>query len=727
MPWLAAFIAAPVVADPALVYDFTLSQGNSPSALVQSGDGNLYGTTQSGGSGYGTVFKLSPSGSLTTLYRFNGIDGWSPDGLVQGADGNFYGTTAGGGMDSSVDNDGYGTLFKITSSGTLTTLYAFQSADGAFPTGLILADGGHFVGTTVNGGSNALGTVFNISPSGVFSKLHDFDDSSYPNGGLVQLGNAFYGTTAYGGTGSGGTIFRITTSGTFTTLHSFGLDAEGFFPLAGLTLANDGNFYGSTSSGTSSGTLFQLTPGGSFSSLASFQSVTSSAGNAVTAPLVQGGDGNLYGMDTLGGSNEDGALFKSTTGGVITGLKSFTTMTCCGPLSGTSANSFILGGDGNFYGTTSGSGAYPPSGQGGTVFKLTPAGHYSILHAFYADSGAYPYAGLLVGSDGNFYGTAQAGGSNNFGTVFRLTPGGALTTLASFTGKNGKFPYASLMQADDGNYYGTTQSGGANGKGTVFQVTPGGTLTTLYSFVGSDGAKPECNLIQGSDGKLYGTTETGGSANLGTVFSITTGGVLATLHSFAGTDGELPFGGLIEVGGNFYGTTSQGSVTGQYGTVFKITAAGTLTTLHVFGGRYAMDGARPYASLVLGADGLLYGTTHQGGTNSSINKGTVFKISTAGAFTVVTNFVPGAYHPRAGLILASDGNFYGTTTYNEHGNYGSIYRMQPNGNLSVLYESTYGVSWIYGGLAQGTDGKLYATVPQGGSQASGAVISLPLP
>ena len=168
------------------------------------------------------------------------------------------------------------------------------------------------------------------------------------------------------------------------------------------------------------------------------------------------------------------------------------------------------GTDGNLYGTTQAGGAH----QQGTVFKVTPAGTLTTLHSFCGQScadGAAPFAGLVLGNDGNFYGTTEAGGTNNEGTVFKMTPQGTLTTLHSFNIEDGSNPYAGLVQATDGNFYGTTQSGGAHLLGTVFKMTPRGALTTLHSFNLTDGSSPEAPLIQGTDGNLYSTTYNGGS------------------------------------------------------------------------------------------------------------------------------------------------------------------------------------------------------------------------
>jgi uncharacterized repeat protein (TIGR03803 family) len=318
----------------------------------------------------------------------------------------------------------------------------------------------------------------------------------------------------------------------------------------------------------------------------------------------------------------------------------------------------IQGTDGNLYGTSTIGGAY---GEG-TVFKITPAGAQTVLWSFGNGSdGQEPYAGLIQGTDGNFYGTTYLGGAHSAGTVFKITPTGVETVLYSFgTGSDGQNPEAALVQGTDGNFYGTSTIGGAYGEGTVFKITAAGAETVLWSFGnGSDGKNPEAGLVQGTDGNFYGTTFAGGAYGEGTVFKITAAGAETVLWSFGnGNDGQEPYAGLIQgTDGNFYGTTVQGGASSD-GTTFKITPAGVETVLWSFGG--GNDGQEPYAGLIQGTDGNFYGTTVQGGANSY---GTIFKITPAGVETVLYSFEPGsdAEFPTAALIQGTDGHFYGTT------------------------------------------------------------------
>ena len=309
----------------------------------------------------------------------------------------------------------------------------------------------------------------------------------------------------------------MTFDGTLTVLHDFGDGTYGNHPQAGVIQGTDGNLYGTDRTGGtfSSGTVYQLTSAGTLNTLYTFGGDTGH-GTLPQAALFQGSDGNFYGTTREGGVNGVGTVFVITSTGKLTTLHSF------GGNDGDGARprgGVIEGADGNFYGTTETGG---DDGEG-TVFKITPTGTFTRLYSFgNSDTdGAYPYNGVIQGTDGNFYGTTESGGVDGVGTVFQITPAGVLTTLYSFTGENdGDSPYAGLFQGSDGNFYGTTFEGGLYGAGTIFQITSAGALTTLYSFTGyPDGANPEAAPIQGADGNFYGTTNSGGVNFDGTVYS----------------------------------------------------------------------------------------------------------------------------------------------------------------------------------------------------------------
>jgi uncharacterized repeat protein (TIGR03803 family) len=359
------------------------TNGFGPNTLTLGSDGNFYGTTSGGGpADGGSVFKVTTNGVLTTLVLFNGTNGMNPKaGLTLGIDGNFYGTTEYGGT-----NGGYGTVFKMTANGVLTTLVSFNITNGALPqASLTLGNDGNFYGTTVFGGTNVDQTVASMTINKVLTSQ------------LLLNGD--------------GTVFKMTTNGVLTTLVSFNIN-NGMNPRAGLTLGNDGIFYGTTSHG--------------------------------------------------GANNGDGTVFKVTTNGVLTTLVSFDTTNGPDPL-----GNLTLGNDDNFYGTTFVGGI---DGDG-SIFKMTTNGALTTVVSFNITNGRGPQASLTLGNDGNFYGTTSFNGTNDgYGTVFKVTTNGELDSLYTFTnGTDGAFPSASLTLGNDGNFYGTTTCG-HYGNGTVFKI-----------------------------------------------------------------------------------------------------------------------------------------------------------------------------------------------------------------------------------------------------------------
>jgi uncharacterized repeat protein (TIGR03803 family) len=366
-----------------------------------------------------------------------------------------------------------------------------------------------------------------------------------------------------------------------------------------------------------------------------------------------------------------------------------------------------------------------------TTAIALPAQTLTTLHNFGGRDGWQPIAGLVQGTDGNFYGTTSVGGAHNncknsCGTVFRITSDGTTTTLHSFDGTDGEYPDGGLVLGTNGKFYGTTFTGTPNGAGTVFSITAGGRLEKLSIFLSEDGDGPFAGLVQGTDGKFYGTTEHGGLYNNGTVFSVTAGGTLTALATFDIPNGENPLAGLVQgTDGDFYGTTQQGGANlcnrGPLycGTVFKVTANGSLTTMHSFDGT---DGQWPEAGLVEGLDGNFYGTTYFDGTAGA---GTVFKITPSGTLTTLHSFDgTDGYFPEAGLVQGTDGNFYGTTSFRGVNSSGTIFSITPDGRLTTLYNfcsnpNCADGSAPYAGLVQGTDGNFYGTTEYGGTGACG--------
>jgi uncharacterized repeat protein (TIGR03803 family) len=324
---------------PITLYSFCIqsncANGGAPGAgLLKATDGNFYGTTEVGGSNFGgTVFKMTPGGTLTTLYSFctqsNCADGSGPvAALIEAADGNFYGTTEVGG--GGICMGGCGTIFRISPTGTLTTLHRFDSTDGAYPYApLVQAIDGFFYGTTQVGGANDLGTVFKITSAGRLTTLHSFDgtDGGNPADGMIQAPDRnFYGTTAGGGANSGGTVFKITPVGALTTIYNFCGESnceDGDAPVAGLILATDGSFYGTTAVGgggsgadcntAGCGTIFKITEAGALTTLHRFTGYPDD-GAWPQGNLLQATNGNFYGTTFWGGDANEGTVFSLSTG-----------------------------------------------------------------------------------------------------------------------------------------------------------------------------------------------------------------------------------------------------------------------------------------------------------------------------------------------------------------------------------------------------------------------------
>jgi uncharacterized repeat protein (TIGR03803 family) len=317
-------------------------------------------------------------------------------------------------------------------------------------------------------------------------------------------------------------------------------------------------------------------------------------------------------------------------------------------------------------------------------------------------------------------------------------------TLFNFNDGNGAAPNSALIQATDGNLYGTTLDGGTGTWGTVFKVTPTGAFTTIYNFCSTDGCADgigPTGLIQGSDGNFYGTTVAGGILSdgnpcqflfsCGTVFKMTPKGVLTTIYTFCSesgcTDGAYPNALIQAVDGNFYGTTSGGgtvpciffATTWGCGTVFKLTPGGILTTLHSFGTQNN-DGIYPVAGLIQASDGNFYGTTYYGGAGTSCWQGgdspgdtcgTVFKITPTGALTILHSFdASDGGNPKAALLQANDGNLYGTTSLFGANSWGTAFKITRSGTLTTL-QSFGGANGQLpeAALIQAEDGNLYGT------------------
>lgn len=473
--------------------------------------------------------------NFTTLINFDSTDGGNPGGsLVQGTDGNLYGTTFDGGANINCFGTGCGTFFKVSPSGTLTSIYNFcaqpNCTDGSLPSGaVVLGIDGNFYGITESGGANGYGTAFKITPDGALTTLHDWcsppdnADGCYgyfqePNTLVQARDGNFYGTNDAGCPAAcSGTFFRLTPSGTLTTLYTFCSQAnctDGGTP-TGLIQGIDGNFYGTNYGGGlyGWGTVFKITPEGALTTLYNFCSQTNCTDGALPfGSLIEGTDGNFYGSTTYGGANVNsascmaesgscGTVFKIAQNGTLTTVYDFCSQTNCTDGAGPEF-ALVQATDGNFYGSTSGGGTSTCSNFGspgcGTVYKLTPGGALTSLQGF--DSQSQGPDALFQATNGMFYGTTLEGGTYDTcggltcGTLFSLGVG--LGPFVETVPTSGKVAAAVTIL---GNKLTDATSVTFNGTPATFTVNPAGTAikTTVPSGATSgkvDVATPHVTL-----------------------------------------------------------------------------------------------------------------------------------------------------------------------------------------------------------------------------------------
>ncbi|HTR40402.1 MAG TPA: choice-of-anchor tandem repeat GloVer-containing protein [Pseudomonadales bacterium] len=356
---------------------------------------------------------------------------------------------------------------------------------------------------------------------------------------------------------------------------------------------------------------------------------------------------------------------------------------------------------------------------------LTPGVNVQNAYSFTAAYDGSGAIGMTADGNGNFFGTQQYGGTNDWGGVFEFTPGTTnFTVLWSFTdGDDGAEPAAAPTVGSDGNIYGTSSGDNAENLGAVFSLDTFGDFNVLHTFTGvPDGANPSGTLLETSPGVFYGTTFAGGSGNQGTIFQVTSDGDCNIIHSFNNTDGSGPNDGLVLAGdGHYYGTTAWGGINGGNGTIYRLNADQTVTSLFSFNGA---NGINPSDNLVVGQDGKLYGRTEGGGDNGD---GTIFSIATNGVFQSLFSFGgTNGIRPHAALFAGNDGNFYGATAAGgTNGQDGVIYEITPTGNFHIVayFNGNNGLS-AFGPLVRNTDGTLYGTTFNGGAYGSGNIYQL---
>ncbi len=709
--------------------------------LVRHNNGSLYGTAVAGGTrDLGTVFRVSDDGTRVTLHAFNGIDGAAAvAGLVEGPDGALFGTTTEGGA------AGFGIVYKVTTAGEFTKVVDFTGssgdAPGSVPGPIILHTNGLLYGTTAAGGSDGFGTVYSLTPSGTLTTLAHLTGETgirpgtEPQGELLSRGESLFGTTRTGGSNGQGTVFSVSLSGEFTSIMAFS-GGDGSWPSGGLVLHPDGRLYGTTEFGGAAGVgvVFGIDPDNpdDFAVLHHFSDTT---GSQPAGRLVVDAGGLLLGTASVGGRDGWGGIFKLTTGGVYTSLLSFSG--AGGLFPGAAPRSGMIPSEGGvFLGVTSAGGP----GQKGIIFSIdgsdtykvvadfSPTGGWApsgapvpdrvgqlyfpmaeggdsglgVLSAVSADGAVVPVQSLGVDSGGRpdgpllslntgLLGTTAAGGAFDRGSIVLLDPPALPSLQASFNSTAGEGIRGPLVENESNVFYGLSLTGGLGGNGTVFRLGQDGVIERLFSFTGTGGSRPgrrpQAPLVRGPDGALYGVTERGGEFDQGVVFKVSADQAYSILAEFKNSAPRQPRGGLcLTSNGRIFGTTSLGG-TADAGTVFELDPdTGILTERAFFTGAAGdRPGVSPVGPLMLGSSGNLYGMT-VGGTGES---GTAF-----------------AFTPSGGLrsLVAFSG---------ETGAFPGIARSTPEAQ----------VEWI-GGMNEGPDGLIYGVTPAGGTFGGGVVFRL---
>jgi uncharacterized repeat protein (TIGR03803 family) len=707
------------------------------SSLIQAPNGILYGTTIEGGIyNYGNIFSCTTSGNFGLLHSFNSFpgDGTYPIGsLLLASNGVLYGTTP-------FDNiSNYGVIYSCTTSGNYGIIHTFGGlVNGQNPySTLIQASNGVLYGTASYGGNNYWGVIFSCTTLGNYGIIHHFGglptDGGTPYGSLVEASNGIlYGMTYEGGLYNNGVVYGIDTSGNYSVIFNFS-GSSGSFPYGELIEANDGFLYGMTNVDGlpgSFGTIFKIDItqtniyGCCYSAtvenyLAPIITNTTVNGTPVVCIDLPQDDGTLDTFITINGVRTPADINNINC---FTGVCEPTTVVVTNEIQITPLNSYskiynfsgqtysggstpygnlILASNGLLYGTTFDGGIY----NYGTIFSSDTNGNTGVIHNFKLTQNGYnPNGSLVQSSNGTLYGMTSYGGLYNVGVIFSCSTSGNYGVVYNF---NNVFPNADgaypaspdpLLLLNDSVLFGTTYQGGTNNTGTVFSCTTSGNYKVIFHCGGLKGNYPRVNLIRANNGLLYGTTSGGGTNNSGTIFSCDTLGNYGTIYNFSPTSFGV-IGSLLQASnGIFYGNTLFGGSFGM-GTIFSCDTLGNYGIIHNFGGISIFASADPRASLIQASNGLLYGTTSQGGIFTS---GVIFTCTTLGNYGVIHNFgetMSEGSLPQNGLLQINGGNFYGMTTYGGNSGLGTIYKYVSSYNsivceYSAITGNDYGIDLV---------------------------------
>ncbi|MES2566012.1 MAG: choice-of-anchor tandem repeat GloVer-containing protein [Bacteroidota bacterium] len=630
------------------------------------------------------------------------------------------------GMTKQGGSNGGGVIFKTDSTGNNQVVeYSFDKIDGSSPfySSLVQAPDGNMYGLTSAGGEYYSGILFQYNPvTNTFIKKIDFDGpllGAQPKGSLMIASNGkMYGVTSLGGDNNDGVLFEYDyVTNTIIKIADFDDIALGRYPIGDLTEALDGKLYGTANGGsTGSGIIYQydiLT--NTFAKKIDFDENTT--GKNIYSRLTLGNDNSFYTVTMSGGSNNKGTLVKYdyTTNSLLK-IIDFT--------DGGSIGGLLNASNGKLYGTIQNGGLY---GRG-TIFEYDPSTiTYTVKKEFgYAD-GAGLMCHLIENSPGILYGMSNSGGLNNIGTIFQYDIAlDNLITQFSFSGTDGKLPLGSFIKTTDGKFYALTSEGGELNMGVLFQYNPltNSCVKKLDFQKSLNGQHPNGSLVRASNGLLYGVAEEGGLNNKGVLFQFDqVNHVYTKLIDFANTVGANPNGSLIQAtDGMLYGTCYNGAGFGSTGTIFQFNPnTYSLSTIYSFGS--SSMGDNPRGALVQASNGLFYGTTSYGGWYS---KGTIFEFDpVSGIYNDKYNFIDAVGRAAIGsLIEAADGNLYGVTMLGGALDQGTLFQYNYINNIFTKQIDFSSVSigrrpGEDASLLQATDGMMYGTTMYGGSNGYG--------
>ena len=675
----------------------------------------IWGTSQTGGDdAIGSVFSVFEDGSDYTLKSsfINSQEGANPKScLVIAEDGTVYGITSQGGANDA------GTIFSYSNNGFEVLYQLNYGTDGSGASAdFIQIDNETFIGATFNGGANGGGILFEYSLTSGFTPLYSFNSDvsgSNPTGGLVYQDGIIYGTCSNGGLFGFGSVWRYTGLN-LNIIHNFQGGESGSYPRTGVTLAEDGNLYGAAQFGgvNNQGTIFKVgTDGSGFQTVYNLSSSTSD-GRYPLGKLVESSPGTFLGTCSEGGSSGSGTVYKVTSTGEYTVLKSLLS-----PVDGGFPKSGLSEGiDGQFYGVTE----FGGSNGFGTIYSVTESGDFNTSHNFnYTADGANPQSNLSA-SNGQLIGATTTGGANNFGTLISFDPDGSVQKLHDFSlPLNGSAPEGIVSTGN--SFYGITSTGGNYNTGTFYKVGLNGERTKLHDFdPAMEGQNPNGDLYWSEiSSTFYGTARFGGLDESGSVFSLSEEGELTVLHYFEGGEqGEFPYASpVLHSNGNLYGTTLTGGTFGD-GVLYSIDPAGNYQILYNFFSFF--DGAGCESQLVEIDGGILYGLCAEGG---SFNAGSLFQFDPqSNTLTVMHNFnsATDGGVPKGKLLFHSDENLYGTTQEGLN-NGGSLFRYSPLEGFELLHALNPGTDGVAanGGLVEDENGGVFGVCTQGGANSWG--------